>query len=84
MKLLVDQNLSPRLVPELQGTHPGSAHVREFSLEAASDLEVWEFAKQKGFVGNCTTDQALAALRRHRDRLAIFWEDEAAAFLVLS
>jgi predicted nuclease of predicted toxin-antitoxin system len=49
LKLLLDQNLSPRLVQALQGAHPGSAHVREFGLQTASDAEVWSFAKANGF-----------------------------------
>lgn len=49
MKLLFDQNLSPRLVVEFSETYPGSAHVREFGLQTASDDEVWEFAKSRGF-----------------------------------
>lgn len=50
MKLLLDQNLSWRLVQALQGAFPGSAHVREFGLDRAADAEVWEHARTKGFV----------------------------------
>ena len=47
MKLLFDQNLSPRLtgVHEL---YPDSIHVRDTGLAAADDLEVWEYAKNNG------------------------------------
>lgn len=49
MKLLLDQNLSPRLVPRLQEYFPGCAHVRNFELQASEDLEIWEFAIREGF-----------------------------------
>lgn len=49
MRLLLDQNLSPRLARSLQDQHPGSAHVREFGLQCGHDSEVWEFAKTRGF-----------------------------------
>ncbi len=49
MKLLLDQNLSWRLVGELQDLFPGSAHVRELGLDRATDDEIWEYAQQEGF-----------------------------------
>jgi predicted nuclease of predicted toxin-antitoxin system len=44
VKLLFDQNLSPRLVNSLGDTFPGSVHVRDVGLERASDQSVWEYA----------------------------------------
>jgi predicted nuclease of predicted toxin-antitoxin system len=49
VKLLFDQNLSPRLVQRLQPDFPGSAHVRDFQLEAATDPEIWTFALREGY-----------------------------------
>lgn len=49
MTLLLDQNLSPRLVPALADLFPGSAHVRDVGLAAASDDEVWRYAAEHGF-----------------------------------
>ena len=49
MKLLFDQNLSPRLPRRLADLYPGSAHVFELGLDKADDLEVWEHARQNGF-----------------------------------
>ena len=47
MTLLLDQNLSPRLVPALADLFPGSAHVRDVGLAAASDDdEVWRYAAE--------------------------------------
>ena len=50
MKLLLDQNLSWRLVRGLQDLFPGSAHVRDFALDRASDEDIWQFARDQGFV----------------------------------
>ena len=49
MKLLFDQNLSPRLVSLLVDLHPGSLHVRDVGLRAAEDVEVWRYAREQGF-----------------------------------
>ena len=49
MKLLFDQNLSPRLPRLLSDLYPGSAHVREVGLRDAGDAAIWEYARQQGF-----------------------------------
>jgi len=49
VKLLLDQNLSRRLVAALADVYPGSTHVALSDLERAGDLEVWEFARSEGF-----------------------------------
>ena len=50
MKLLFDQNLSPKLVGQLAAEFPSSAHVRDVGLSAAPDPDVWAFALAQGFV----------------------------------
>ncbi len=50
MKLLLDENLSRRLVPFLQHDYPGSNQVLLLGMESASDKEVWQRAKQDGYV----------------------------------
>ena len=50
MKLLLDENLSRRLIPFLQHAYPGSSQVVLMGLESASDKEVWQKAKDDGFV----------------------------------
>jgi predicted nuclease of predicted toxin-antitoxin system len=50
MKLLLDENLSRRLVPFLQDAYPGSSQVVLLGLESASDLTIWEYARSNGFV----------------------------------
>lgn len=49
MKLLFDQNLSPRLVQLLTDVFPGSNHVFPLDLGAAEDTEVWQYAKENEF-----------------------------------
>lgn len=49
MKLLFDENLSPKLVDTLADLYPDSAHVDRLGLGGASDTEVWEYAKKHGF-----------------------------------
>lgn len=50
MKLLFDQNLSPRLVQRLSELYPGSAHVYGLGLDRASDTVLWNFARENGFI----------------------------------
>ncbi len=50
MKLLLDENLSPTLVPKLQSTYPGSIHVRDAQLGHTPDADIWDFALAHGFV----------------------------------
>jgi predicted nuclease of predicted toxin-antitoxin system len=49
MKLLFDQNLSPKLVSRLADLFPGSSHVQSVALDCANDDQVWEYAKANGF-----------------------------------
>jgi predicted nuclease of predicted toxin-antitoxin system len=43
VRLLFDQNLSPRLVTRLVDLFPGSAHVQDLGLSQASDASVADF-----------------------------------------
>lgn len=49
MKLLFDQNLSPRLVTRLADLYPDSQHVSFVSLDQADDRLLWEYANQNNF-----------------------------------
>ena len=49
MKLLLDENLSPKLTRSLADLFPGSAHVEECQLSAADDGKIWSFAKEEDF-----------------------------------
>jgi predicted nuclease of predicted toxin-antitoxin system len=48
LKLLFDQNLSPRLVAMLADLYPGSVHVRNLGLKAVDDRKLWSVAKADG------------------------------------
>ena len=50
MKLLLDENLSRRLVPFLQHDFPGSTQVVLLGMESASDKEAWQRAKVDAYV----------------------------------
>lgn len=50
MKLLLDENLSRRMVPHLQEGFPGTTQVAVAGLERATDREVHDFAHREGFV----------------------------------
>jgi len=49
MKLLFDQNLSPRLPRLLADIYPDSVHVREVGLRDADDLTIWNYAGLHGY-----------------------------------
>lgn len=48
MRLLFDQNISPRLVQELADCYPESLHVRDIGLQSSSDEAVWAYAAEHG------------------------------------
>ena len=50
MKLLFDQNISHRLAHVLADVYPDCIHVRDIGLNAASDTEIWEYAKRNGYM----------------------------------
>ena len=50
MKLLFDQNLSPRLVQRLTDLYPSSDHVYNIELDQASDRVLWNYAREQGFI----------------------------------
>ncbi len=50
MKLLLDENLSRRLVPFLLTAYPESTQVVLVGLEAAEDVRVWDYVKANDFV----------------------------------
>src|SRR5712671_5925594 len=49
MKLLFDQNLSPRLTRLLVNIFPESAHIRDLGLRDATDMQSWDYAKSKSY-----------------------------------
>lgn len=50
MRLLLDENLSRRIVPLLVTDYPGTTQIALLGMERASDTEIWQFARENGFV----------------------------------
>ncbi len=50
MRLLFDENLSPRLVDELATEFPGSLHVRSVGLRGSDDVTIWKYAGKHSLV----------------------------------
>jgi predicted nuclease of predicted toxin-antitoxin system len=47
LKLLVDQNLAPKIAGDLADLFPGSMHVASAELGSTADAVIWEYAKAK-------------------------------------
>lgn len=65
MKLLLDENLSPRLVGRLNLLFPGLSHVREVGLQQSGDQRIWEWARDHEFT-IVTTDADFVALAQRQ------------------
>jgi predicted nuclease of predicted toxin-antitoxin system len=50
VKLLFDENLSPKLTNRLSDIFPNSLHVRDVGLKASDDPLVWDYAKDNDFM----------------------------------
>ena len=61
MKLLVDENLAPRLASDLADLFPGSIHVSPANLGSTPDAVVWDYAKVQAFAF-LTKDKDFASL----------------------
>ena len=49
-RLLLDENLSWRLVAKMQPAFPGTRHVDDLGLRSATDAQLWELARRDGFM----------------------------------
>jgi predicted nuclease of predicted toxin-antitoxin system len=50
VKFLIEENLSDKLSARLGAAYPGTKHVKQVSLSARADTEVWELARKEGFI----------------------------------
>lgn len=50
MKLLLDENLSRRVVPLLVADFPGTSQIALLGMEKTSDSDIWRFARDNDFV----------------------------------
>lgn len=49
MKLLLDENLSEHIVPQIVALYPDSSHIRAHGLAQCSNTLIWKFAKEHGY-----------------------------------
>ena len=49
MRLLFDQNLSPRLISRLADLYPGAEHISRLGLDRVPDEALWDFAREQGY-----------------------------------
>jgi predicted nuclease of predicted toxin-antitoxin system len=50
VKLLIDQNISRRVLPALAEEFSGSLHVVHLGMDHDDDIRIWDYAKDNGFV----------------------------------
>ncbi len=50
MKLLFDQNISFRIIKQLENSFPESKHVNQVGLENSTDAAIWDFARINSFI----------------------------------
>jgi predicted nuclease of predicted toxin-antitoxin system len=50
MRLLLDENLSDRVIPRIVDLYPDSLHVKALGLVSTDDGIIWEYAKTNGFM----------------------------------
>jgi predicted nuclease of predicted toxin-antitoxin system len=49
VKLLLDENLSDRIIPRIIDLYPESKHVKLLALIKTDDAVIWEYAKANNF-----------------------------------
>jgi predicted nuclease of predicted toxin-antitoxin system len=49
LKLLLDENLSPRLIAAIGDLYPGSTHVEDCGLVSLPDEQIWDYAGENGY-----------------------------------
>ena len=60
MKLLLDENLSRRLVPKLLDVFPGTIHVADVDMLRTPDPDIWLYATENDFTIITKDDDFLA------------------------
>ncbi|MDB9510337.1 DUF5615 family PIN-like protein [Kamptonema animale CS-326] len=50
MKLLLDENLSDRIIAKIIDLYPNSDHVKNLALTNTDDAIIWDYAKVNNFV----------------------------------
>lgn len=50
MKLLLDENISCRIVKFIEKDFPQSSHIDFLNMQGTTDSSIWEYAKGNGFI----------------------------------
>ncbi|MFZ1385891.1 MAG: DUF5615 family PIN-like protein [Thiolinea sp.] len=50
MKLLLDENLSRRIIASIEPSYKGSTQIALLGMDGASDREVWQFARDNNYI----------------------------------
>lgn len=50
MKLLVDENISSKLVKFLVDDYPKSSHIDFLQMQGTTDTNIWEYAKKEDYI----------------------------------
>ena len=57
MKIIIDENISSRLIPLIQQVFPDVEHVKSLGLMTTNDFSIFMFARQNGFDAILTLDE---------------------------
>lgn len=57
MKIIIDENISSRLVTLIQHVFPDVEHVKSLGLMTTNDFNIFMFARQNGFDAILTLDE---------------------------
>ena len=57
MKILVDQNISYRLIPHIKQAFPDVHHVKTLGLIDARDTQIFQYARENNFAAILTLDE---------------------------
>ena len=49
MKLLLDENLSHRIITDLEQSYPNSSQVSLLNLSEATDAQIWDYAREHDY-----------------------------------
>ena len=50
MKLLLDENLSRRVIPAIVDAYPESSQIALLGMESVADGGIWEYARREGYI----------------------------------
>ncbi len=50
MKLLLDENISSRIIKYLISEFPSSSHIDYLKMRGCKDTDIWEYAKLYGYI----------------------------------